>query len=96
MRQSERTYNPRHEKLVVDLCDEVDYWKEQAIYYKKQYEDELAATSFRLHADLENAKKGVANALMFALSVRDNEDGSLSISKEDRINLSESLILIEP
>lgn len=96
MRQFETIHNPRHEKLVVDLCDEVDYWKDQALHYKKQYEDECLATSLRLHADLENAKKGVANALMFALSVRDNEDGSLSISKEDRINLSESLILIEP
>lgn len=29
----------RSELLIVDLCDEIDYWKSEADRWKKEYED---------------------------------------------------------
>ncbi len=73
-----------------ELCEEIDFWKSRAKHFEKLYEDELQASNSRTMEDLERTKKGVANALMFAISVKDNPDGSLSISKEDRKQLSEN------
>lgn len=75
----------------LDLCEEIDYWKERA---KKAEEDaEYWQTEYRKHLNesMISAKKGVANALMFALSVRDDEDGNLVINKDDREKLAENL-----
>lgn len=72
------------------LCEEIDYWKEQAGYYKAKYEEEIQRSVEETNRQLEESKRGVANALMFALSVKDNEDGSLSISSEDRKQLAEN------
>jgi len=74
----------------IELCDEIDYWKDQAEYYKTKYEEEIQRSVEDANRQLEESKRGVANALMFALSVKDNEDGSLSISSEDRKQLAEN------
>jgi hypothetical protein len=73
-----------------DLCDEIDYWKartmkaeEDADYWKNEYTENL-------NKNLASAQKGVANALMFALSVRDDENGNLVIDKENRKTLAEN------
>lgn len=77
--------------LVSDLCAEIDEWRKEAEYWKAKYMEERDARNMELTERLEESKKGVANALMFCLSVKDNEDGSLSISKEDRKLLAESI-----
>lgn len=73
-----------------ELCDEIDYWKERtkvaeddAKYWKDEY-------SKHLNESLVSAQKGMANALMFALSVRDDENGNLVIDKDARKELAES------
>ena len=76
-----------------ELCEEIDYWKDQARYYQEKYEEEVLTRSIESKERLLEAKKGVANALMFALSVEDKEDGSLSISSENRKVLAENLKL---
>jgi len=76
------------EKNIYYLCEEIDELKEQVSYWKKMYEEERDANIKQTNERFEETKKGVANALMFALSVKDNADGSLSISKQDRKELS--------
>lgn len=76
--------------VVHDLCEEVDYWKELAEKYEALYKEQLTREAEESNRRLKEAQKGVANALMFALSVSDNEDGSLSVSKEDRALLAEN------
>lgn len=76
------------DKTVFDLCDEVDYWKEQAEYWKAKYEEERKKYDQMLNENLDRAKQGVANALKFALSVQEGEDGSLLIPKENRQQLA--------
>ena len=71
------------------LCEEIDYWKKQAEYYKEKYEAEIQRSVKETNRQLEESKRGVANTLMLALCVKDNEDGSLSISSEDRKQLAE-------
>lgn len=75
----------------LDLCEEIDYWKERAEaaeadakYWKDEYSKHLSES-------LASAQKGVANALMFALSVRDDENGNLIIDKENRKELAKNL-----
>ena len=76
------------ENTVVDLCDQIDYWKDKAMTYKKLYEDEIKERSLEANKRLQDAQEGVANALLFALSVKDDKDGNLIINKEDRKLLS--------
>jgi len=75
-----------------ELCDEIDYWKEQAEHYKEKYETELSERMIDSNQRLKEAQSGVANALLFALSVTDGEDGELIINKENRKSLSKSWI----
>ncbi len=72
-----------------ELCDEIDYWKERAKHYEKEYNDLLAENAIQSKERLLDAQKGVANALRFALCIKDNADGSLSIDKKDRKFLAE-------
>lgn len=76
------------DKTVSDLCNEVDYWKEQANYYYELYEKEKKENIEHSNERLADAKKGVANALMFALAVREDGNGNLVTPKEDRNQLA--------
>lgn len=80
---------PRIESLTSSLCDEVDYWKAEAEYWKEQYESERKRYDELLSDNMLTAQRGVAQALMFALSVKDDENGNLVILKEDRKELAE-------
>jgi len=73
----------------LDLCDEIDYWRQRAKtlesdvnYWKNEYQE-------LLNGNLKSAQQGVANALLFCLSVKDGEDGSLVIDKKSREQLAE-------
>ena len=74
------------------LCEEIDNLKEEVEYYKNLYETERADNFKMLNDNIDNAKQGVANALLFALSVTDDENGNLVISKENRKCLKENWV----
>jgi hypothetical protein len=74
----------------LQLCNEIDRWKDEANYWKERYEELNKEYSQHLNQNLDSVQKGVANALMFALSVKDDENGNLIISKKSRKDLSET------
>ena len=74
----------------LQLCNEIDQWKEEANYWKEKYEELQKEYSEHINQNLVSAQKGVANALMFALSVKDDENGNLIIEKESRKELAET------
>ena len=74
----------------LQLCNEIDQWKEEANYWKEKYEELQKEYSEHINQNLVSAQKGVANALMFALSVKDDENGNLIIDKESRKELAET------
>ena len=67
-----------------ELCEELDYYKDSADYWKKMYDEEIRKSSIRSTEALIEAKRGVANALKFALVATDDAKGNLVIKKEDR------------
>lgn len=71
-----------------ELCNEIDYWKSEAEYYKQKYEAEIQKRSIESKERLLEAQKGVADALMLALSVTDDAEGNLVINKENRKELA--------
>ena len=75
---------------ISELCDEIDYWKDLAKNYKEKYEKERDDHISRINKQLEDSQRGVANALMFAMSVRDDENGNMVIDKESRKKLAEN------
>jgi FtsZ-binding cell division protein ZapB len=78
------------DKTVYSLCLEIDELKEEVKYWREKYEEEKNANAKMLDENLQQAKQGVANALRFALSVQDDENGNLVISKENRQSLAET------
>lgn len=79
------------ERTIYQLCEEIDYLKAEVVHYKKLYEAERKENSETLDRNLQQAKEGVATALMFALSVSDDENGNLVISKENRETLAKKI-----
>ena len=74
------------------LSSQIDDLKEKVAYWQNKYEEEKAMNNKMLNENLASAKKGVANALMFALSVKDDADGNLIIDKESRKELADSWV----
>lgn len=72
------------------LCNEVDRWKDEAEYWKSKYDEEIQRSIQQNKESMLIAKKGVANALMFALHAQDNENGDLVISSNSRKKLVEN------
>lgn len=74
----------------IELCDEIDYWRERAMSAEedaRRWKDDYTK---QINQSLDFAKKGVAQALMFALNTTDDENGNLVIKKDDRKTLTES------
>jgi hypothetical protein len=89
MKNQENT--PRQIDLTVSqLCYKIDDLREEVEYWKTKYEEEVAENNKRLNESIEMSKRGLANALMFALSVTDDEKGNLVIPKEKRKKLAQS------
>ncbi len=80
----------KYDRLVSSLCDQIDDLEAEVEYWKSKYEEEVRESIQTSNERLEQARKGVANALMFALSVRDDENGNLVIPKEERKALAEN------
>ena len=73
-----------------ELCEEIDYWKNQANYYKDLYEKEVTQRSIESKERLLQTQKDVANALRLALYATDDKDGNLVIDKESRKELAKN------
>lgn len=76
---------------VSSLCYEINLLNDELDFYKnkcKELEEEVLLT---LSERLKESKRGLGQAIMLALSVAESPDGSLSISKESRKVLAESL-----
>ena len=78
------------ERNIYQLCNQIDDLKEEVAYWQKMYEDEKQRNNQMLNENLAVAQRGVANALMFALSARDDENGNLVIDKESRKELADT------
>ena len=79
-------------RTVKSLCEEIDYLKEEIMCLEELYESEKMKNISMTNENLKRAQIDVANTLRFALCVKDNENGDLVISKEDRKNLSKNFI----
>jgi molecular chaperone GrpE (heat shock protein) len=75
---------------LAELCDEIDFWKAEAKHYKERFENLRNEMIKDSRERLEESQKGIANALMFALSVKDDGDGNLVVSKDDRKKLAKN------
>jgi len=78
------------DRTFYSLCEEIDDLKDEVAYWKEKYETEVQERNTEWKERNENAMKGVANALRFALSVSDDENGNLVIDKESRKMLAET------
>ena len=78
------------DRTVQNLCESIDYLEAEVDHWKTKYEEEIRRQSIESKERLEEAQRGVANALMFALSVREDSAGNLVIPKEDRRILAEN------
>lgn len=74
----------RADKLVSDLCEEIDIWKAEAEMWKEKYDSLNREYSKYFDESLKASQKGVAEALKFALYSSDDKDGNLVISRENR------------
>ena len=83
-------------KTFLQLCEEVDYYKEKAEYFENLYKQERDKYSRQLNDSLEEAKKGVGEALMFMLNVTDDAEGNLVIKKENRKQLADQYREVAP
>lgn len=78
------------ELTIYELCEEVDELRQEVARWKNKYND--------LHRDYCNdmvrhnndVMKGVGQALLLAMSVREGENGSLVIPAEERKQLADS------
>jgi hypothetical protein len=77
------TYNT-FDRTVYSLCNEIDSLVEEVEYWKGLYEAEVAKNRKELTEQLETAKRNVGTALLFAMSVQDDENGNLIIPKAKR------------
>lgn len=73
---------------VNELCNEIDYYKEMAEFWKTKYDDLNKEYNLHINSSLKITQQGVANALMFALAISDDEEGNLVIPKEKRQDLA--------
>lgn len=78
------------DRTVYSLCLEIDDLKEQVEFWKSKYETEIQERNIEWKERSEEAMRGVGNALLFALSVQDDENGNLVISKESRKELAQN------
>lgn len=76
------------ERNIAGLCERIDDLEQEVEYWKSKYETEVKERNEDLNSRMDETRKGVANALMFALSVKDDENGNLIISNEDRKELA--------
>ena len=77
------------DRTIYSLCKEIDDLKEEVSFWRDLYEKENRENMEMINKNLEESKKGVVTALMFALSTRDDENGNLIIDKENRQQLAE-------
>ena len=72
------------------FCWEIDELKAEVSYWREKYEALSVKNAGELQERLEDVQRSLDNALVFALSVRDDGNGNLVIEKEDRKLLAET------
>lgn len=80
----QKPINNSFDRTVWSLCHEIDCLTAEVEYWKEMYESEAKRYNQLSKDTLASSKKGVADALMLALSVSEGDDGSLVISKDSR------------
>lgn len=78
------------EENIYGLCTQIDNLRDEVDYWREKYETLLKEYSEESNSRMQEAQKGVANALMFALSVREGANGDLVIPAPERKELAES------
>lgn len=78
------------DRVVLDLCEEIDYWKEQAKYWKTRAEELQQEQIQDTNKRYQEAMKGIANGLSLALAIKEDVNGNLIIDKESREELSKT------
>ncbi len=81
--------NNTFDRAIFSLCSEIDELKNEVNFWREKYKEENKNYCELLNSNLETSKKGLANALLFAISCSDDENGNLVIKKEDRKTLAE-------
>ena len=79
------------DRTVYSLCLEIDKLKEEVKYWREKYEEEKNANFKMIDDNMKHAQQGLAFALRLAMSVHDDENGNLVISKENRQSFAEPL-----
>lgn len=77
------------DRTVRSLCDEIDYLKSAVKHWRTKYEEQLAENVQASRESLKQAQEGVASALLFALSVQENDNGDLVLPKDSRAELAQ-------
>lgn len=76
-------------RTVQNLCNQIDHLEEEVSYWKNKYiQEKNDAIKFE-NETFEQAKLDLGRALTFALAVKDDSQGNLIISKENRTRLAE-------
>ena len=78
------------EKTIIDLCDRIDFLEQEVEYWKNKYKNEIKERAEEANISLQSAQKDMANALLFALSVRDDENGNLVLPADERSELAKN------
>ena len=72
-----------------EICAEVDYWKEEAKYWEEKFNSLQKEMDVKLADDLKRSQKGIGQMLSLAFAIKEQPDGSIAISKENRKGLAE-------
>lgn len=78
------------DRTVYSLCLEIDALREEVRHWQEKYEEERSSNIEMTNERIKDSHIGIANALMFAFHVKDDENGNLVINREDRKALAES------
>jgi hypothetical protein len=74
----------RFDILISDLCEELDREKENSLYWKDKYEQVVKEKEELFQSSVDHNKKMLGNMLSFALRTKEDNEGNLVMSKENR------------
>jgi len=76
------------DSTVKELCRKIDRLRAEVEFWQEKTEELQEELSESQRQHMSSVMDGVGNAIMFALSVKDDADGNLVISKENRKDLA--------
>lgn len=72
------------EILILDLCDEIDYWKQKAAYWEAEYNKMRDEYNQHLNESISRTREMTGTLLTMALCAKEDENGNLSFDKDAR------------